>query len=148
MALYLRHSTYHSTYHSSTALPTLTKCADNIVKCFAAALAIVSGTLISVPLFNFHPSRLFAVGGLCTVSATVLYSWAPTQWPEGWTRAGRQQQRRRAAASLELEALDAQERRHMQTACTQHVDVHCARTACACACAAACTTHIHRIPTA
>jgi UDP-sugar transporter A1/2/3 len=85
------------------------KYADNIVKCFAAALAIVSGTLISVPLFNFHPSRLFAVGGLCTVSATVLYSWAPTQWPEGWTRAGRQQQRRRATASLELEALDAQE---------------------------------------
>jgi len=85
------------------------KYADNIVKCFAAALAIVSGTLISVPLFDFHPSRLFAVGGFCTVSATVLYSWAPTQWPEGWTRAGRQQQRRRETASLELEALDAQE---------------------------------------
>jgi len=85
------------------------KYADNIVKCFAAALAILSGTLISVPLFNFLPSRLFALGGLCTVSATVLYSWAPTQWPEGWTRAGRQLQRRRATASLELDALDDQE---------------------------------------
>ena len=59
-----------------------------------------------MPLFGFHPSRLFALGGLCTVSATVLYSWAPTQWPEGWTAAGRHQQRRRATASLELEALD------------------------------------------
>merc|ERR1719311_1864589 len=85
------------------------KYADNIVKCFAAALAILSGTLISVPLFHFHPSRLFALGALCTVSATVLYSWAPTRWPEGWTRAGRQQQRRRNQASLELEALDDQE---------------------------------------
>ena len=43
------------------------------------------------------------------MSATVLYSWAPTRWPEGWTRGGRQQQRRRNQASLELEALDDQE---------------------------------------
>ena len=93
------------------------KYADNIVKCFAAALAILSGTLISVPLFNFLPSRLFALGGLCTVSATVLYSWAPTQWPEGWTRAGRQLQRRRATASLELDALDDQERLHIHCIC-------------------------------
>ena len=55
---------WHCTYHGAT----LTRYADNIVKCFAAALAILSGTLISVPLFHFHPSRLFAVGGLCTVS--------------------------------------------------------------------------------
>ena len=136
-------SPWHATYHSSTAPTTLTRYADNIVKCFAAALAIVSGTLISVPLFDFHPSRLFAVGGFCTVSATVLYSWAPTQWPEGWTRAGRQQQRRRETASLELEALDAQERRHMQTACTQHVHVHGARTACAAACTTAYPPHTH-----
>ena len=118
MALYLL---WRCTYYGAV----LTRYADNIVKCFAAALAILSGTLISMPLFHFHPSRLFAVGGLCTVSATVLYSWAPTTWPEGWTRAGRQQQRRRATASLELEALDDQE---WHTAC-----------ACACARARACS---------
>ena len=98
------------------------KYADNIVKCFAAALAILSGTLISVPLFHFHPSRLFAVGGLCTISATMLYSWAPTQWPEGWTRAGRKQ------ASLELEPLDDQERQHTasssQTMHTRNIQIH------------------------
>jgi len=32
------------------------KYADNIVKCFAAALAILSGTLISVPPSHSHPS--------------------------------------------------------------------------------------------
>ena len=53
------------------------KYADNIVKCFAAALAILSGTLLSVPLFGFEPSRMFAVGAGCTVLATTLYSWAP-----------------------------------------------------------------------
>ena len=99
------------------------KYADNIVKCFAAALAILSGTLISVPLFHFHPSRLFAVGGLCTISATMLYSWAPTQWPEGWTRPGCKQ---RATASLELEPLDDQERQH--TASSSQKCTHVAST--------------------
>ena len=31
------------------------KYADNIVKCFAAALAILSGPLLSIPLFGFQP---------------------------------------------------------------------------------------------
>lgn len=53
------------------------KYADNIVKCFAAALAILSGTLLSVPLFGFELSAMFAVGVACTVLATILYSWAP-----------------------------------------------------------------------
>ena len=39
----------------------------------------------------------------------MLYSLAPSQWPEGWTRSGRQLQRRREAVSLELEALDDRE---------------------------------------
>ena len=53
------------------------KYADNIVKCFAAALAILSGTLLSVPIFGFELQPLFATGVAVTVTASVLYSWAP-----------------------------------------------------------------------
>ena len=53
------------------------KYADNIVKCFAAALAILSGTLLSVPIFGFELSPIFAVGVACTITASILYSWAP-----------------------------------------------------------------------
>jgi len=38
------------------------KYADNIVKCFATALAIVVGAILSVPIFGFEFSRLFAMG--------------------------------------------------------------------------------------
>ena len=61
------------------------KYADNIVKCFAAALAILSGTLLSIPCFGFWPSELFAAGAAFTVLATVLYSWAPKE-PPAWAR--------------------------------------------------------------
>lgn len=53
------------------------KYADNIVKCFAAALAILSGTLLSVPIFGFELQPLFAIGVACTIAASILYSWAP-----------------------------------------------------------------------
>jgi len=53
------------------------KYADNIVKCFATAIAIIAGTLLSVPIFGFAPSPLFLVGAPFTVAATVLYSAAP-----------------------------------------------------------------------
>lgn len=53
--------------------------ADNIVKCFATAIAIIAGTLLSVPIFGFAPSQLFLVGAPLTVAATVLYSAAPKQ---------------------------------------------------------------------
>ena len=53
------------------------KYADNIVKCFAAAMAILCGTVLSVPLFNFVLSPLFVAGALITAVATVLYSSAP-----------------------------------------------------------------------
>jgi len=53
------------------------KYADNIVKCFAAALAIITGMLLSVPLFNVSLSPIFLVGATSTVSATMLYSRAP-----------------------------------------------------------------------
>ena len=59
------------------------KYADNIVKCFAAALAILSGTLLSVPIFGFTPAPLFSLGVGCTIVASVLYSAAPER-PAAW----------------------------------------------------------------
>lgn len=53
------------------------KYADNIVKCFAAALAILTGTLLSVPVFGFELSPSFAAGVGCTAVASTLYAWAP-----------------------------------------------------------------------
>ena len=50
------------------------KYADNILKCFATALAVLSGTLLSVPLFGFELTHTFALGASCTVGATALYS--------------------------------------------------------------------------
>ena len=41
------------------------KYADNIAKCFATAIAIVSGTLCSVPLFHFALTPIFSVGAMC-----------------------------------------------------------------------------------
>ena len=58
------------------------KYADNIVKCFAAALAILSGTLLSVPIFGFALSPMFSLGVGCTIVASVLYSSAPER--PGW----------------------------------------------------------------
>jgi len=81
------------------------KYADNIVKCFAAALAILSGTLLSIPCFAFRPSRLFAAGAFFTVLATVLYSWAPTQAPAWLTCAKSEARRRSEAAEEQLETL-------------------------------------------
>jgi len=53
------------------------KYADNIVKCFAAALAIICSTMLSVPLFAFELRPIFLVGSGLTIVATVLYSRAP-----------------------------------------------------------------------
>lgn len=53
------------------------KYADNIAKCFAASLAIVSGTILSVPVFGFSLSATFGLGALCTTVASTLYSLAP-----------------------------------------------------------------------
>jgi len=53
------------------------KYADNIAKCFATAIAIVSGTILSVPIFNFELAPIFGIGATCTVIASSLYSAAP-----------------------------------------------------------------------
>ena len=36
--------------------------------------AVLSGTLLSVPLFGFELTHTFALGASCTVGATALYS--------------------------------------------------------------------------
>ena len=51
--------------------------ADNIVKCFAAAVAILCGTVLSVPIFQFSLSGMFVFGAVTTGAATVLYTSAP-----------------------------------------------------------------------
>ena len=56
------------------------KYADNIVKCFAAGLAILAGTLLSVPIFGFELHSIFMLGVACTISASTVYAWAP-DWP-------------------------------------------------------------------
>merc|ERR1719199_1698915 len=53
------------------------KYADNIVKCFATAIAIVLDIVLSVPIFGFIPSWSFAVGAPLVIVATILYSMAP-----------------------------------------------------------------------
>ena len=61
--------------------PTCTLCArryaDNIVKCFATAIAIVLDIVLSIPIFHFIPSWSFVVGAPLVIVATVLYSMAP-----------------------------------------------------------------------
>jgi UDP-sugar transporter A1/2/3 len=63
------------------------KYADNIVKCFATALAIIFGTFLSVPIFGFEFSRAFLVGAGLTVFASTLYAWAPVYGSERGTDA-------------------------------------------------------------
>uniref|UniRef100_A0A7S0Q5V3 UDP-galactose transporter n=1 Tax=Coccolithus braarudii TaxID=221442 RepID=A0A7S0Q5V3_9EUKA len=53
------------------------KYADNIVKCFAAALAIICSTILSVPLFDFNLKPIFLIGSSFTIAATIIYSRAP-----------------------------------------------------------------------
>ncbi len=50
------------------------KFADNILKGFATAIAIVANGLVSYFLFDFVPSGLFLLGATIVVVSTVLYS--------------------------------------------------------------------------
>lgn len=50
------------------------KYADNILKSFAAAVSIITSTVVSMYVFGFHVSRLFVVGGLLVFVAIWLYS--------------------------------------------------------------------------
>ena len=53
------------------------KYADNIVKCFAAGLAMLAGTLLSVPIFGFELHPTFLLGLTSTITASVIYARAP-----------------------------------------------------------------------
>merc|ERR1711865_454360 len=46
------------------------KYADNIVKCFATAIAIVLDIVLSIPIFHFIPSWSFIVGAPLVIVAT------------------------------------------------------------------------------
>ena len=64
--------------HTCARAPTRRRYADNIVKCFAAASAIITGTVLSVPIFGFTLSPSFALGAACTIIASTLYASAPS----------------------------------------------------------------------
>ena len=84
---------------------------DAIVKCFASALAIVLGALLSVPLFGFQMNGTFLAGGAFTVVATSLYAWAP-QWQLKARKADDEQQEDvKPAASEEMKLLISSEGR-------------------------------------
>jgi len=53
------------------------KYADNIVKCFATGIAVVCGSVVSVPIFGFVLSSRFCAGTTSTILASVLYARAP-----------------------------------------------------------------------
>ena len=60
------------------------KYADNIVKCFATAIAIVLDIILSIPIFHFTPSWSFIVGAPLVIVATVrpARSCIPSQYPD------------------------------------------------------------------
>ena len=47
--------------------------ADNILKCFAVALALLLTSMLSIPLFDFHLTPSFVVGASLTLLATASY---------------------------------------------------------------------------
>lgn len=50
--------------------------ADNILKCFAVALALLLTSVLSIPLFAFELTSSFVLGAGLTLCATVLYQRA------------------------------------------------------------------------
>eukprot|EP01064_Diplonema_japonicum_P000679 TRINITY_DN10443_c0_g3_i7.p3 TRINITY_DN10443_c0_g3~~TRINITY_DN10443_c0_g3_i7.p3 ORF type:complete len:347 (+),score=96.03 TRINITY_DN10443_c0_g3_i7:1336-2376(+) len=50
------------------------KIADNIVKNFSVAMSLLLATVISIPLFNFHPSHFFVVGAVLVLASVQMYS--------------------------------------------------------------------------
>lgn len=55
------------------------KYADNILKGFASALAIIVTTVASMFLFHFRPEWAFAVGSLAVIIAILLYNYRPNK---------------------------------------------------------------------
>lgn len=55
--------------------------ADNILKCFAVALALLVTSLLSIPLFDFELTPSFVLGASLTLVATALYQQRATAPP-------------------------------------------------------------------
>jgi len=53
------------------------KFAGNILKGFATAIALLSTSLLAIPLFHFRPSAIFWVGLVAVSAATMMYSTNP-----------------------------------------------------------------------
>jgi len=53
------------------------KFAGNILKGFATALALISTSLISIPMLGFSPAALFWVGLVAVILSTFMYSTSP-----------------------------------------------------------------------
>lgn len=54
------------------------KYAGNILKGFANALAILTTSFISIPLFNYHPDSRFWAAVVCVCAASVMYGAPPS----------------------------------------------------------------------
>ncbi|CAO3594156.1 unnamed protein product [Absidia cylindrospora] len=52
--------------------------ADNILKAFATSLSIILSSIISVYLFDFHPSYSFIIGTFIVLFSTYLYGHRPS----------------------------------------------------------------------
>eukprot|EP01061_Rhynchopus_euleeides_P017003 TRINITY_DN28362_c0_g1_i1.p1 TRINITY_DN28362_c0_g1~~TRINITY_DN28362_c0_g1_i1.p1 ORF type:complete len:388 (+),score=154.36 TRINITY_DN28362_c0_g1_i1:158-1165(+) len=50
------------------------KVADNIVKNFSVAMSLLLATVISIPLFDFHPTIYFLIGAVLVLVSVHLYS--------------------------------------------------------------------------
>ena len=51
--------------------------ADNNLKNLAMAVAIILSCLASIPLFDFKPNEVFALGGTLVIASIFLYAWQP-----------------------------------------------------------------------
>ena len=59
------------------------KYADNVVKCFASGLAIIVGSILSIPIFEVQLPPTFLFGCSFVVGASILYARAPPlEWIE------------------------------------------------------------------
>ncbi len=49
------------------------KYADNILKTFASAVSILTSTLLSMAIFQFHPGFSFVIGAILVMLSIVMY---------------------------------------------------------------------------
>lgn len=62
------------------------KYADNIIKSFGNALSIILGSVLSIFIFDFHLTPMFAAGGLLVVVAGFIYGLPPRETKLGGGR--------------------------------------------------------------